>query len=82
MKIIQIIPAAPGWYIQDPEEEDAKSNIALWALVEDKEGQRILPLLDDHCVDDYADVAFAYVTSGDIHCYLARDFNPLLKGDK
>ncbi|WP_433286554.1 hypothetical protein ACQPZQ_30715 [Pseudonocardia sp. CA-142604] len=40
-EIVQIIPAAPGWWVEHIEESRSFfSAVALWALVEDAEGKR------------------------------------------
>jgi len=70
MKILQIIPATPGWYLAT---KYAESEIALWALVEDYHGQRIIPLTEGHDPCTYAnDGVFSIGLSEDSECYFRK----------
>jgi hypothetical protein len=84
MKIIQIIPATPGWYVHDWRDPSSKSNIALWALVEDEVGQRIIPLSEGHKPPTYAHhEMFEFECDLFMECRFSPNCGPLLKkGDK
>jgi hypothetical protein len=61
-KIVQLVPAAPNWWVhyQDSTGGELESPLALWALVEDDDGQRSIYPVDPSYTDWDHDITLFY----------------------